>query len=288
MSGSGQIEIEDVAYSTPASGPLLARLYRPKGKGPCPAVVSVHGGRWVSQTRLTNEVLDRALAEAGIVVMAIDFRMPPAVRYPEPVADINLAIRWLKHHAARFGSDACLVGAMGTSSGGHQVMLNALRPRDPRYAALPLSGCEETAELAFAVACWPVLDPLARYRMALAKNMEEHIKSHDLYWPDEASMGEGNPQLILERGERVPLPPLLLIQGTGDRIVPAEMTQRFEATYRERGGDVSLELFADRPHTFITNEPELAQSKDATTKIARFILGQGEAAARRGGLQRHA
>ena len=268
------VVVEDVRYLQTPSGELLARLYRPTGSGTFPAVISVHGGRWVSQSRLTNEVIDRALAEAGVVVMAVDFRMPPAARYPEPVADINFAIRWLKDAAPRWGSQPALVGAVGTSSGGHQTMLNALRPRDPRYAATARPGSEATAELAYVVACWPVLDPLARYRMAKQKNMELHIKSHDAYWPDEAAMAEGNPQAIVERGETGALPPLLLIQGTSDTIVPPEMTERFAASYRAAGGAVTLETFAGMPHTFITKEPDAAESRRATSCLTRFVLDQ--------------
>lgn len=274
MNAARNITIEDVAYRTIPSGDLLARLYRPIGDGPFPAVVSVHGGRWVSQSRLTNEVIDRSLAEAGVVVMALDFRMPPEARYPEPVADINFAIRWLKQSASRFGGSPALVGGIGTSSGGHQTMLNALRPHDPRYAAIPLPDSNADASLAYVVACWPVLDPLTRYRMVKQKNMEIHIKSHDAYWPDEESMGEGNPQAIVERGEAKALPPVLLIQGTGDNIVPPEMTRRFADTYRAKGGSVALETFEDKPHTFITNEPTAPESIKAIEDIKKFVLEQ--------------
>lgn len=273
------ISTEDIAYRETEAGPLLARLYRPSGEGPFPAVVSVHGGRWVSADRLTNTVMDQAMAQAGIVVMALDFRMPPAVRYPEPVADINFAIRWLKQSASRFGSAPALVGGIGTSSGGHQLMLNVLRPRDPRYAAIPLHGSDTDASLPYAIACWPVLDPLARYRMAKQKNMELHVKSHDAYWAGEAEMAEGNPQLIVERGESRSLPPLLLIQGTGDTTVPPEMTQRFAEAWRTHNGPVTLETFAGKAHTFITTEPEDPASKAAIAAVIRFV---GDQAARIG------
>src|SRR5260221_4475060 len=94
--------------------------------------------------------------------MASDFRMPPKVRYPVPVADINLAIRWLKLNAARFGFAGARVGGVGTSSGGHQLLLNGLRPADPRYAAEALPGGEGLdATLAHMVTGWPVSDPLS-------------------------------------------------------------------------------------------------------------------------------
>jgi acetyl esterase len=269
-----KVVADDVVYCSTANGPLIARMYLPDGKGPFTALVSVHGGRWVSQTRLTNEVIDRALAEAGAVVMAVDFRMPPVGRYPQPVADINFAIRWLKQAATRLRLDPAWVGGIGTSSGGHQIMLNALRPRDHRYTEIELPGCDAGADLAYVVACWPVLDPLARYHMALRKNMERHIESHRAYWPDEAAMAEGNPQMILDRGETASLPPLLLIQGGADTTVPPEMTERFAATYRRSGGSVALETFAGKPHTFITREPESPESRDACAAIVRFVKTQ--------------
>jgi acetyl esterase len=276
MSAGCDVRTEDVVYRKGQSGDLLARLYLPGGDGPFPAVVSVHGGRWVSQSRLTNEVIDATLARAGIVVMAIDFRMPPAAKYPEPIADINFAIRWLKHMAGQLKSNECLVGGLGTSSGGHQTMLNAMRPRDPRYFSMALPGSAANAELAYVVACWPVLDPLARYAMAKQKNMERHIQSHDAYWPDEETMGEGNPQLILERGEPAFMPPALLIQGTGDKIVPPEMSRRFADAYQARGGSVTLRLFDGQPHTFITKNPEIAASREAIDLITSFVLEQAE------------
>ena len=274
MSASYEVSVEDITYRQTESGPLQGRLYRPSGKGPFPAVVSVHGGRWVSADRLTNAVMDQAMAEAGIVVMGLDFRMPPVVRYPEPIADINFAIRWLKQSAARFGSAPALVGGIGTSSGGHQLMLNVLRPRDPRYASIASPGFDADASIPYVIACWPVLDPLARYRMAKQKNMELHVKSHDAYWAGEAEMAEGNPQLIVERGESKSLPPLLLVQGTGDTTVPLEMTQRFADVWRAHGGAVTLETFAGKAHTFITIEPEDPASKAAIAAIIRFVQDQ--------------
>jgi acetyl esterase/lipase len=220
------IQVEDVEYLSHPSGSLLARLYRPKAGRPRVALVSLHGGRWTRETRLTNAVIDEALARDGALVMALDIRMPPVARYPDCVADINFAIRWLKQYAATLGVPADRVGGIGTSSGGHQIMLSAMRPRDPRYAGIP-GPAGTDASLAFVIACWPVLDPLARYRMAKAKSMDDHVAAHHAYWPDEAAQAEGNPQMILERGERVELPPALVIQGTGDVILPTDMADKF-------------------------------------------------------------
>jgi acetyl esterase len=191
-----QVETRDLEYQRHDAAPLLARLYRPVGSGPFPALIDVHGGAWASGDRLNNAPLDVALAKSGIVVLAIDFRMPPAHRYPASIADIHFATRWLKAHAPEFGSRRELVGGLGTSSGAHQLLLSALRPGDPRYAALPLAG--EDARLPYLVLCWPISDPLARYRMVKEKGNARLVEAHDAYWASEAEMEEGNPQLILE------------------------------------------------------------------------------------------
>ena len=68
------IAIEDVEYQKG----MLARLYRPSGAGPFPAALQVHGGAWTSKDRTDNDFMAKALAEGGIFVASIDFRMPPS------------------------------------------------------------------------------------------------------------------------------------------------------------------------------------------------------------------
>ena len=278
------VTTEDLTYQVADSIPLAATVYRPEGPGPFAGVVSVHGGRWCAETRYTNEVLDRALAQRGIVVMAIDFRLPPTARYPLPVRDINLAIRWFKQHAGHYQVAVGAVGGIGTSSGGHQLLLNALLPEDPRYSAAQLQADRDgvgvdawiearvDASLAYLVACWPVSDPLARYRYALERAMDVHIESHRAYWPDEAAMAEGSPQRIVEQGEATHLPPLLIVQGSRDIVLTPDMADRFFTAYSSASGDVTLEMYPDEGHTFITKNPTSTAAQVAIGSIADFIL----------------
>src|SRR3954452_11333321 len=269
-----EIEIRDLEYQRHADAPLLARLYRPIGTGPFPALVDVHGGAWASGDRLNNAPLDEALAKSGIVVLAIDFRMPPKHRYPKSIADINYAIRWLKAHAREVGSRRELVSALGTSSGGHQLVLAALKPDDPRYASIPLAEAPaEDARLPYIVLCWPISDPLARYRMVKEKGNNRLVEAHDAYWASEAEMEEGNPLLILERGEAAtPLPPAIVVQGTADDNVTPDMADRFASAYRARGGRLDLHKFAGQPHTFIPRDPASEASRQAVEKLRDFVL----------------
>jgi acetyl esterase/lipase len=272
-----EIETRDLEYRRDGGAPLLARLYRPVGAGPFPALVEVHGGAWASGDRLNNAPIGIALAKSGVVVLAIDFSMPPAHRYPASIADINYGTRWLKTHAGEFGSRADLVGGLGTSSGAHQLLLSYLRPRDPRYAALPLAEAPGAdASLPWVVLCWPIADPLARYRMVKEKGNTRLVESHDAYWASEAEMDEGNPQRIVETGEAAGLPPAILIQGLADDNVTPDMADRFTAAYRARGGAIDLHKFDSQPHTFIPRDPASDASRRATELIRDFILARAK------------
>ncbi len=262
---------DDVEYQRQNGEPLLARLYRPMGPGPFPAVLEVHGGAWTSGDRFNNIAIAEALAADGVVVLSIDFRMPPQAMYPDTVADVNLGIRWLKSNAAKFNSRADLVGGLGTSSGGHLLLLNALRPADPRYAKLPLDGSAVDASLRFAIACWPVADPLKRYRTMRESGNERLVAAHDKFWASEADMEEGNPTLILTRGEIVAKPPILIMQGTADNNLTLHMADDFAAAYAAAGGSVVKEIFPGQPHAFIPNAPGAPDSLRALELIKAFV-----------------
>ena len=265
------VDVEDLEYARPDGAPLLARLYKPRGPGPFPGVVEVHGGAWTSNDRLTNTPIHQPLAESGVVVMAIDFRMPPGAMYPASPRDINAAVRWLKSKAGQYASRADLVGLLGTSSGGHQAMLSALRPNDPLYAPEGSGDGTPDASVAFVALCWSVLDPLARYRMVQEKGIQRLVDAHHAYWPSVEAMTRANPQLILERGDPSERPPVLLLQGTNDDNLTPDMADNFAAAYRAAGGDITLEKFEGQPHAFIGKDPTSPASVRAIELIKTFV-----------------
>jgi acetyl esterase/lipase len=267
------VQESDVEYLRHGDAGLLARLYQPAGPGPFPAVVNVHGGAWTSGDRLNNEPTSRELAALGCVVMAVDFRMPPQAGYPDSVADINYAVRWLKGHAGDYLVDPDRVGGIGFSSGGHQLALNALRPDDPRYAVPggPPPVRAQDASLAFLITCYGVLDPVRRYAMARTRHLEHLVASHHAYWPDEAAMAEGSPQRIVDDREPVRLPPALIIQGEVDNNLTPDMADRFCAAYRAAGGLADVRRYPDAPHGFLRREPDSVAAQAARAAIAEFI-----------------
>jgi acetyl esterase len=272
--GTYETAVEDVEYLRHGDKPLLARIYKPLGTGPFPLIVELHGGAWCHGDRLNDAPINEALARSGVVVAALDFRMPPDATYPGSLADINYGIRWFKQRAAELGASSDRVGLLGTSSGSHQAMLVAMRPDDSRYAALPLpdGDAKVDARVRCVVLCWPVIDPLGRYEYAKRLRaggppypdvVDRVLPSHDEYWVTEAAMAEGSPVRALERGESVELPPAIYIQGTADRAHPRADLDRFVASYRKAGGRVQLELLEGVAEQFL---------KDGTSPPARRTI----------------
>jgi acetyl esterase len=263
------VDTEDVEYLRHGDTPLLARLFKPRGAGPFPALVELHGGAWCLGDRLQDNSINEQLARGGIVVAALDFRVPPAATYPGSLTDINYGIRWLKARAASLSIRPEGVCTFGISSGGHQAMLLGMRPQDSRYSSLPLSGGSAAidASVRGVIMGAPVIDPLGRYRYA--KGLKESGKSypefvdlvlplHDKYWKTEDAMAEGNPVRALERGERVALPPVLYIQDTRDIVHPRPQLERFVELYRKAGGHVDLELAEGAGDAFVPRNPPAA------------------------------
>ncbi len=278
------ITVEDVEYLRHGGTPLLARLYRPTGSGPFPMMVELHGGAWCRQDRLADKLIHETLARSGVVVAALDFRQPPVAPYPASFQDIHYGIRWLKARAHELGSRPDLVGSMGNSSGGHQAMLLAMRPFDPRYAALPgPSGSTADATVRCVILCSPVIDPLGRYHYAKQLKaggppypalVDEVLPCHDAYWGTEDAMADGCPALALERGEKLELPPALYLQGTEDQAHPRPHLDRFVANYRKAGGVVDLELFDGEGQGFIMRKAGAPASNRALDLIVEFVHKQ--------------
>jgi len=276
------IDIEDVEYLRHGDKPLLARLFKPRGSGPFPLIVELHGGAWCRGDRLNDSGLNEALAKNGVVVAALDFRMPPDAPYPASLADIHYGIRWCKTQATAWGSRPDWVGATGSSSGAHQAMLIGMRPHDPRYAALPLptGAAAVDGSLGCVILCSPVIDPLGRYQYAKGLRQdctppagfaERVVPMHDQYWQTEEAMAEGAPARILARGERTELPPVLYLSRGHETSHPRPDLDEFVRQYRQAGGQVDLALFEGEGEGFLTRNLTSPAAQQAFEQFLTFV-----------------
>ena len=256
---------------------LMARVYQPQGVGPFPTLLDLHGGAWNNKDRGANEPMDRAVAASGVLVVAIDLTLAPEAPYPASVQDGNYGVRWLKSKAAEWNGDAASLGVLGSSSGGHVAELLGMRPRDPRYNAIPLAGdAMVDATVAYLATRSPISDTVARYQQAENMKRESMIQNNKTYFRPWETISESNPQQILDRREPVTLPPLLIMQGAlDDNVLPA-VQEKFAASYRAAGGECELSVFEGCEHEWVAKPGPQTDRAHQMVKafIARNLAGR--------------
>jgi acetyl esterase len=133
------------------AGSIPIRVYRPAGVADTtrlPVLVYFHGGGWVIGDLDTHDTLCRQLtAEAGISVVAVDYRLAPEHKFPAAADDAWAALSWVVAHAGELGVDAGKLAVAGDSAGGNLAAVVALQARD--------AG---TPKIALQVLIYPVTD----------------------------------------------------------------------------------------------------------------------------------
>ena len=268
-----EVKIFEESFRSTDSRTLMARVYQPQGSGPFPTVLDLHGGAWNGKDRTANATMDEAIAASGLLVVAIDLRIAPEAPYPASVEDANYGVRWLKSKAAGWNGDPATLGLLGSSSGGHVAQLLGMRQRSSRYASIELEGHPEIDALVCYVATRsPISDPVARYENAVNREREEMVQRHHVYFNPWDDIYEASPQRILDRGERVDLPPMLIMQGELDDNVLPSLQEKFAASYRVAGGECQLEIFKDSGHIWV--EDPGPQTDRAHEILKAFIARQ--------------
>ena len=199
----------------------------PRGGRPC--VLAIHGGGWRGGSKRSYGRMAAALAEHGYVVVAADYMLssPAAPSWPANLEDVREAVRWIRRHDKVYAVDPNRIAVMGASAGGHLASLLATFPEGP------ISSAEPSSEVPPATS--------ARVQAVI-----------DFYGPsdlaalaEESQSAAGAVALCLGgRPEAVPnryaaaspvrhvtreTPPMLLIHGDGDLLVPLDQSKRLAA-----------------------------------------------------------
>jgi len=257
-----------------------------------PAVLDIHGGTWTNLDRTLDVVCNTALAHAGYVVAAIDFRMGPVHQHPAASDDIHTALDWLRHHAHQYRIDPQQMGVLGSSSGGHLALLAGLLPppannhhtkdnttttsRNNTAAEGNTSDTPPVPEagvppIQFIVALWPVADPYERYRYAQRVGRQDLITNTKGYFGTELAMKAASiPRILMSRTETSPLPPLLIVKPAEDANVPLDITFDLVRCYQKNDGYVEYCSFPKQPHAFgLTTSRE---EDSATDRMNQLII----------------
>ena len=211
---------------------------------PVPVVVHVHGGGWRRGSRrhplpVLGDGFYPGLAAQGIAVAAVDYRLSGEARYPAAVDDVRAAVAWVRTALPRYGLLPGPVALWGDSAGGHLALLAALTGTGVDNTGLANTGVDGV------VAWFPVTD-LAGVR-----------------GPDDDDPGSREALFLGAPPSQVPAlaraasplthvragaPPMLLMHGDSDKLVPPDQSIRFTRALRDAGGSASLVLVPGASH----------------------------------------
>ena len=262
-----RVVLDGVTYARPLGfRPLLMDLHLPRERSaPVPCVVWIHGGAWWEGDRRyppgnwgQDDRWFRLLVASGMAVATIDYRLSGEARHPAQLADAQAAIRYLRHHADALGIDPSRLGVSGESAGGHLAALVALTGDNP-VAPTDRSVVGPSSAVAAAVPMYPITD-------LLAFGPDGPDGAGDEPWaglyPEDLLLGQRAADVADLARAASPIhhvhgaaPPMLLLHGAEDTLVPPGHSERLAAALAQVGAPVRLELVAGGEHCFAGADP---------------------------------
>ena len=247
-------ERKDVVYGDAGNRPLKLDIYRPAERNGA-AVLVLHGGGWSRGSKDMLANCCRLLAGQGFVALASEYRLTGEAPFPANIHDVKRAIRWAKQNAGELGFDAEKLCLEGHSAGAHLVLLAAGTPGDARLDP-PEGMAGVPGEVAAVTAIYPpVLFHLggARPSGALAAKVLPGADASE----EAAALASPIEHVTAA------FPPVMLLHGDADKVVPVSASRRFEERVRAVGGKADLHVYAGLPHGF-ANHPEIQPAMMAT------------------------
>jgi alpha-L-fucosidase 2 len=203
--------------------------YAPAGTGPFPAVIIAHGGGWEAGDKVTYVTpLFEPLAAAGFAWVSIDYRLTPEVRNRDQIDDLRAAVTFVQQNASRLHIDPRRVAILGESASGQMVATLAAERPAGVAAVVSFYGVYNFLDMATTIT--PRSVPT---RLFGVTEMDEASR---------ALLVRGSPIAQAQRD----MPPVLLIQGTADRLHPQAVA--YEDRLRSLGVRVERYDVAGAPH----------------------------------------
>ncbi len=233
----------DVPYGTGEGRDLLMDVLRPDvpPHPERPAVIWVHGGGWRGGVR--DQHPNRMLAARGFVTVSISYRFSQEATFPAQIHDVKAAIRSLRTNAMRWGIDPERIGIWGHSAGGHLAALAAVSSGIPALegdggspdessdvqAAVPMSAPTDFLVDWYADSGFPPHEAFSAVPQLLG--------GLDLADPDLAEQARLASPTALATADA---PPMLVIHGTLDDLVPVGQARSLVTTLLDLGVEASL------------------------------------------------
>lgn len=217
----------NIAYGPHAAEQL--NLCQPENApGTHPGIIFIHGGGWDSGNKGSYTDFCELLAARGFIAASIDYRLAPRYTWPAQLVDAQLAVRWLRAHAAQTGLNTRQLCAWGTSAGGQlAAFLGSL------YAIYPGDEANLLTNESPTVSC--IVDEFAPVDLTRPLSARLHSLLLTLF---NGVTQQDNPTLYWEASPIFDLSPqsapIMIIQGEQDTIVFPEQSREFQHVLQQK------------------------------------------------------
>jgi alpha-L-fucosidase 2 len=224
----------DIEYAKVGNESLKLDAYVPKGNGPFPMAIIVHGGGWSGGDKTRDiSVLFKPLSDANFVWFSINYRLSPKHQWPACFDDTRTAIRWVKSHAREFHGDPGRIALIGYSAGGEMTCLSVAL-NDPSTHVNAAVGISPPTDM--------VADTVRRGGLSPSAKALLGVTAFD--GKARAVLGEMSALNYVKPG----LPPFLLVHGNMDKSVPYSQSVAFQAKLKAAGVPCELITIDKGPH----------------------------------------
>lgn len=242
-----------VVYTQRDGREVTLDVYRPAKANGIGVILMVSGG-WQSHPEGMNPWFLTPILRSGQTIFAVSHVSQPEGSVMEAVEDVTRAVRFIRHHAKKYGVDPGKLGVMGVSSGGHLSLMLATGGKPGDTGATDPVNRESSAVQAAAVFC-PVTDLINLGSSTENAGDNGPPKSfRKAFGPDAM-----NPDVWQTRGRELSpiyrvspaLPPVLIIHGDADTLVPLDQSTRFQQKAAELGHNVRVVVKPGKPHSWL-------------------------------------
>ena len=256
--------VEDIRIPGPA-GEIPARVYSSSAaKTPQPAVAYFHGGGWVQGDLETHHGLCARLAKhAGVLVVAVDYRLAPEHKFPAAVEDCLAAYRWLRAKGRDVGADTGRVAVAGDSAGGN---LSAVVSQLAASGGTPGPTCQ--------VLIYPAVD-FSLETDSHRELADGHVIPRDriLWYTEQYLKSEADKTDLRASPLRAPSlkgqPPAMIVTGGFDPL--RDEGRAYGDRLRQAGVDVVYREYPGQIHAFVSLTKAIPQGMACTLEIAEFL-----------------
>jgi acetyl esterase/lipase len=233
---------KDLVYGTVGDQSLLLDLASPKGLAePAPLVIWIHGGAWQAGGKGEFENLIRDSARAGYVSASISYRLAPKHVFPAQIEDCKCAVRWLRANAKKLSIDPNRIGVVGSSAGAHLAMLlGTMEPSDGFEGG---GGSPEASSRVHVVVSFAGPTNLNAELPDASKPLLVTFLGGPIAEKQDLARA-ASPITYVTPGD----PPMLLIQGTKDPLVPYQQAYEMAEALTKVGVPGRVELMLGEGH----------------------------------------